>query len=79
MKLWMMMLDTRFKGDRRRVILKTRHLHAFRLLYTTIMLTFLVTEYLLYVSKYIKAIYEVITSRRIYELNCLFKFNIFDF
>ena len=72
------MLDTRFKGARRRVILKTRHFHALRLLYTTIKLTFLVPEYLLYVSKYIKAIYEVITSRRIYELNCLFKFNIFD-
>ena len=79
MKLRVMMLDTRFKGDRRRVILKTRHFHAFRLLYITIRLTFLVAEYLLCVSKYIKAIYEVITSRRIYELNYLFKFNILDF
>ena len=74
-----MMIDTRFKGARRRVILKTRHFHAFRLLYTTIRLTFLVAEYFLYVFKYIKAIFEVITSRRIYELNqglnCLFKFS----
>jgi len=67
------MLDTRFKGARRRVILKTRHFHVFRLLYTTIRLAFLVAEYFLYVLKYIKAIFEVITSRRIYELNCLFK------
>ena len=67
------MLDTRFKGARRRVILKTRHFHVFRLLYTTIRLAFFVAEYFLYVLKYIKAIFEVITSRRIYELNCLFK------
>ena len=31
-----------------------------------IRLTFLVAEYFLYVFKYIKAIFEVITSRRIY-------------
>ena len=73
MKLWMMMLDTRFKGARRRVILKTRHFHAFRLLYTIIRLTFLVAEYFLYILKYIKTIFEVIMPCRIYELNCLFK------
>jgi hypothetical protein len=67
------MIDTRFKGAHRRVILNTRHLHAFRLLYATLRITFLVAEYFLYVFKYIKAIFEVITSCRIYELYCLFK------